>query len=265
MKPPRFDYVRVDSADEAVALLRRHGDEARILAGGQSLMAVLNMRFAEPRLLVDVSRCPDLDFIRVEGDELVIGAAVTQAAVEGRQGLAEEVPLLALAIPHIGHIQTRNRGTVCGSIAHAEPSAELPLVLAALGGSVTLRSARGRRTLAAADFQLGMLMTARGPEELVESVRFPLRERASRYEFREVAMRHGDFALVAVASIVSERRVRLAVGGVADRPAVAEFEPGAFQEALNDFAWELDARDDHHASAKYRRHLVRNLSRELVQ
>jgi 2-furoyl-CoA dehydrogenase FAD binding subunit len=265
MKPPRFDYLRADCADEAIAALHEHGEDARILAGGQSLMPILNMRFAAPRLLVDISRCADLDFVRVEGSELVVGAAVTQAALEARAGLDEQVPLLSQALPHVGHFQTRNRGTVCGSVAHAEPSAELPLVLLALGGSVELRSARGRRTLSADAFLQGTLMTAREPDELVHSVRFPLRAAASRYRFGEVAMRHGDFALAAVACIVDSRCVRVAAGGVADRPRAVEFARADADEALNDFAWSLDARDDHHASARYRRHLVRNLGRELMR
>lgn len=265
MKPARFDYVRADSADEAVSLLADYGEEARILAGGQSLMAVLNMRFAQPRLLIDITRCSDLDYIRIQGNDLVVGAVATQAGVEWRKGLAEEVPLLALAMPHLGHFQTRNRGTVCGSIAHADPSAELPLVLAALDGSVILRSARGRRTLAAEEFFQGMLLTARQPDELIEAVRFPLRDASSCYGFREVAIRHGDFALVALACIAKNNRIRIAAGGVADRPMATSFAKEHADEALNEFAWSLGAQDDHHASAKYRRHLVRALGRELIQ
>jgi 2-furoyl-CoA dehydrogenase FAD binding subunit len=265
VKPPKFEYVRADCADEAIAVLREHGEDARILAGGQSLMPILNMRFASPRVLVDISRCADLAFARVDGGDLVVGAAVTQAAIETRAGLAEEVPLLSQALPHVGHFQTRNRGTVCGSIAHAEPSAELPLVLLALGGSIELRSTRGRRTLSADAFLQGTLMTAREPDELVHSVRFPLRAAGSQYRFGEVAMRHGDFALAAVACIADARRVRIAAGGVADRARAVEFSRKDAAEALNDFAWSLGARDDHHASARYRRHLVRSLGRELMR
>lgn len=264
MKPARFDYARAESVDEALAVLAQYGDEARILAGGQSLMAILNMRFAQPRVLVDISGCADLTYARVEGGDLVIGAAATQASIEWRSALGLEVPLLALALPHVGHFQTRNRGTVCGSIAHAEPSAELPLVLGALRGSVTLRSARGRRTLPAEEFFQGLLLTARRPDELVEAVRFPLRDPAARYGFREVAMRHGDFAIVALAVVATGERLRIAVGGVADRPVAKEFPRQAATEALNELAWELDARDDQHASARYRRHLVRTLGRELI-
>lgn len=263
MKPARFDYLRADSAEEAVLLLAQYGEDARILAGGQSLMAVLNMRFARPRALIDISRTPDLDFVRIENNHLVVGAATTQASVEWRKTLAEEVPLLALAFPHLGHFQTRNRGTVCGSIAHADPSAELPLVLVALGGSVVLRSSRCRRTLPAEEFFQGMLLTARQPDELIEAVRFPLRDAAFGYGFREVAMRHGDFALVAVAAVRNGKEAHLAVGGVADRPVATKLS-GPQDEALNEFARSLAAQDDHHASAKYRRHLVRTLGKQLL-
>jgi 2-furoyl-CoA dehydrogenase FAD binding subunit len=264
VKPASFDYLRADSAGEAVAMLAEYGEDARILAGGQSLMPILNMRLAQPRVVVDISACRELNFVKTERHHLVIGAAATQASVEWRPALAEEVPLLAAALPHLGHFQTRNRGTVCGSIAHADPSAELPLVLCALGGSVVLRSARARRTLPAAEFFQGMLLTARRPDELVEAVRFPLRDPARRYAFREVAMRHGDFAIVALAAVVGADGMRLAAGGVADRPVVTELARDGIDEALNEFAWSLAAQDDHHASAAYRRHLVRTLGKQLL-
>jgi 2-furoyl-CoA dehydrogenase FAD binding subunit len=265
MKPARFDYIAVDSAEEAALLLAQHGEDARVLAGGQSLMAVLNMRLAQPKVIVDISRSREMNYVKVDRGELRVGAAATQASVEWRKNLADEVPLLALAFPHLGHFQTRNRGTVCGSIAHADPSAELPLVLAALGGSVVLRAPRLQRVVPAAEFFQGMLLTARQANEVVEEVRFPLAEAGARYAFREVAMRHGDFALVALAAVIRKDGARLAVGGVADRPVVANFSnKDSLDEALNDFAWTLEAQDDHHASASYRRHLVRALGKELL-
>ncbi|WP_332815249.1 FAD binding domain-containing protein, partial [Ramlibacter sp.] len=174
MKPAAFDYLRADQAEVAVAALARHGEDARILAGGQSLMAVLNMRLANPALLIDISRSRPMAAVEAANGQLRIGAAATQASVHGRPGLATELPLLALAFPHISHFQIRNRGTVAGSIAHADPSAELPLCLLALEGEVVLRRARGRRVVKAADFFTGMLLTARAPDELLEEVRFPL-------------------------------------------------------------------------------------------
>jgi len=268
MKPAPFDYLRPELPGEALAALAEAGDEARLLAGGQSLMAMLNLRLVQPALLIDISGLAGLGGVGRDGDALSVGAAVTQAALERHPGLADEVPLLAMALPWIGHYQTRNRGTVCGSIAHADPSAELPLVLAALGGEVSLRSVRGRRRLAAADFFTGMLTTARQPDEMVEAVRFPCRRPGEAYAFREMAMRHGDFALCAVAAVASARGLRLAVGGVADRPVARDWpllEGGALEDALNDFAWALGAGDDAHASARYRRSLVRKLGRAALE
>lgn len=263
MKPAAFDWVRIDAVDEACALLAEHGGDARILAGGQSLMAVLNMRLAAPRMLLDISRCNPLAQVTVSEGMLAIGAAATQASVEWRARLATEVPLLAQAFPHISHFQIRNRGTVCGSVAHADPSAELPLCLALLGGEVVLRSRKGLRVLKAEEFFRGMLTTARRDDELVEQVRYPLARADAGYAFDEFALRHGDFAIVACAAEVTAGRLRLGVGGVADRPRVIEWERltgDALTDAINDFAWSLEAQDDAHASAAYRRHLVRGLA-----
>ena len=267
MKPAAFAYVRAQSAEHAVDLLAEHGPQARILAGGQSLMAVLNMRLAQPSLLIDISRTPDLGGMQIDGDALRVQAAVTQAQVEWREGLAGEVPLLAQALPWISHFPIRNRGTVCGSVAHADPSAEIPLVLLALGGAVELQSRRGVRRVAAADFFTGMLSTAREPDELLRAVHLPLAQDHSGYAFAEFSLRHGDFAACAVAAVVSERGIRLAVAGVADRPVAQDWpllESSALDDALNALAWSLDARDDPQVSALARRHLVRRLGRQVV-
>lgn len=267
MKPAAFDYLRAADAAEAAHWLQREGEAARILAGGQSLMAVLNMRLATPSLLIDVSRSEPLARVAVEEGWLRVGAAATQAAVERRPRLAQELPLLALAFPHISHVQIRNRGTVCGSIAHADPSAELPLCLLALQGEVLLRSARGTRRVGAADFFTGMLSTARAADELVEAVRFPLAGADAGHGFAEFSRRHGDFAICAVAAVADAHGLRIAVGGVADRPMARELpllDDGALDDALNEFAWALDARDDPHVSAATRRHLVRRLGRRAV-
>ncbi len=267
MKPASFDYVRIESAEEAVEQLARRGDDARILAGGQSLMAVLNMRLATPAVLLDISRTKSLDYVKVDAGHLIIGAAATQASVEWRSTLAREVPLLHLAFPSISHFQVRNRGTVCGSVAHADPSAELPLCLALLQGQVVLRSRQGRRVLPASEFFQGMLTTARRGDEMLEEVRYPLAAAATGYAFEEFSMRHGDFAIVACAAMAAADGVRLGVGGVADRPRVVHLPnvaEDALTEALNDFAWDLDAQDDMHATAAYRRHLVRSIGARVV-
>ena len=268
MKPPLFDYIRASSVEEAIEALAEHGDDARVLAGGQSLVAMLNMRLVAPEVLVDISRVPELATITHAENAIEIGAAATQAAVERFDGLAEHIPLVARALPFVGHYQTRARGTVCGSIAHADPSSELPLCLAALGGEVVLRSSRGTRTMAAADFQRDVLTTACEPDEMIVAVQFPLRAPGEGCAFAEFGIRHGDFAIVAVAAIAGASRVRVGVGGCSDRPHIVEFPPAsgdALVERLNALAWSLPFDDDHHASTRYRRDLVRNLGRQTVE
>ena len=268
MKPRRFDYVRPDSADEAVAVLAEYGDAASVLAGGQSLMAMLNLRLAEPAVLIDIASLKELDYIRVAGNMIEVGAAVTQNRLKDWPELAGKLPLLAAALPFVGHFQTRNKGTVCGSIAHADPSSEIPLVLATLGGEVVLRSHRGTRVLAAADFQRGTLTTAREPDELITAVRFPVQPTA-RVAFREVARRHGDFAIIAVAACVEDGdTVRIGIGGIADRPAARRATIDRAAEAKDIFeslAWELKGYDDLHASARLRRDLLRRIGPVVVE
>jgi 2-furoyl-CoA dehydrogenase FAD binding subunit len=229
---------------------------------------MLNMRLVRPEVLVDISRVAALDYIREDGGHVEIGAATTQATLQGWPQLAARLPLLARALPHVGHFQTRNRGTVCGSICHADPSSELPLCLATLGGSVVLTRHRGRRVLDAAAFQTGLLSTACEPGEFVSAVRFPVARSGQGHAFREIARRHGDFAIVALAAVAEAGRVRLGVGGVADRPRLIEVDasrPTELDPALNAFAWSLGASDDIHASAHYRRELVRRLGRQTIE
>ncbi len=273
MKPRRFDYVRPDSVAEALALLAEHGEEAKVMAGGQSLMAMLNLRLLEPAVVIDIARLAELDTIKVVGNKVEVGAAVTQNRLKDWPELAAKLPLLARALPFVGHFQTRNRGTVCGSIAHADPSSEIPLSLATLGGEVVLRSRRGTRTLAAADFQRGMLTTAREADELITAVRFPV-QAERRVAFREVARRHGDFAMIAIAACVesgeagSAPAVRVGIGGVADKPAVRRIVldgAGAAKAAFETLAWELEGYDDMHATARLRRDLLRQVGPAVVE
>ena len=268
MKPRPFDYLRPETAEETVAALAQYGEAARLLAGGQSLVAMLNFRLAEPQVLIDISRLAELDTIAHRGDVLEVGAAVTQNRLLAWPRLREVAPLLAAALPWVGHFQTRNRGTICGSVAQADPSAELPLVLALLGGEVVLRSARGVRRVTAAEFQQGLMTTARAPDELITAVRFPIPAAHRRAAFREVARRHGDFAIVAVGCVVDgEDAVRLGVAGLADRPAVRRIEAteaGAVAAAVDGLARELGGWDDMHASPRYRRDLLRRLGPVVV-
>jgi 2-furoyl-CoA dehydrogenase FAD binding subunit len=266
MKPAAFDYVRADTLDEALAALAAAGGDARVIAGGQSLMPMLNMRLARPKVLVDIMRIGGLDRIGEEHGHIVVGAGVRQAKLLAWSELAAKLPLVALALPWTGHEQTRSRGTICGSVAHADPSAETPLCLIALGGEVHLRSGRRRRAVAAADYITGMMSTARQDDEMIEAVSFPVRV-GNGYGFREVARRHGDFAITACAAIASANGIRLAVAGVADRPEARDWpdiDGSALDDALNAFAYELDARDDIHATARYRRDLVRQIGREVI-
>jgi 2-furoyl-CoA dehydrogenase FAD binding subunit len=268
MKPAAFDYLRAASCEEVLEILAKFGARARVMAGGQSLVALLNARLTEPELVVDISSIAGLDTIRIADDWIEIGAAVTQSALLAWPQLQAELPLLALALPYIGHFQTRNRGTVCGSIAYSDPSSELPLCLATLGGEVELRSMNGTRRLKASAFQTGMLSTAKTPEEIVVAARFPRRKPGEGCAFREISRRHGDFAIVALAAKATASGVLLGVGGVADRPAVREFggaEGASLAEALNTLAWQMGGNDDIHATAGYRRELVRRLGPKVIE
>jgi 2-furoyl-CoA dehydrogenase FAD binding subunit len=267
MKPAAFDYVRAETLEEALWILASEGDDAQIIAGGQSLMAMLNTRLAKPEVLIDIMRLKQLDRIEATAAAVTVGAAVRQRTLLGWPALADKLNLVALALPWTGHAQTRSRGTICGSIAHADPSAEMPLALLALGGEVHLRSARRQRKLAAREFFTGMMSTARSADEMIEAVSFPTLGGA-RCAFREVARRHGDFAIVACAAVADKTGVRFAVGGVADIAAVRDWprlDGSALDDALNAFAYELEARDDIHATARYRRDLVRLIGRDLVR
>ena len=268
MKPAPFDFVAATSLEDVTSCLRSEGESAKVIAGGQSLMAMLNMRLIRPEVLIDPSRIECLRAIRVVDNVLEVGANVTQSELLDWPQLASVQPLLAKALPYVGHFQTRNRGTVCGSICHSDPSSELPLVLATLGGEVVLKSHRRTRVLMAKDFQAGMLTTACKPEEFVTAVRFPVARANEGFAFAEVARRHGDFAIVALAAVSDGRTVRLGVGGVADKPDACTLtditDQTRLDDQLNAVAWELRGSDDIHASARYRREIVRALGRKVV-
>jgi CO/xanthine dehydrogenase FAD-binding subunit len=238
VKPAPLEYRRAESVEEAVALL---GDDAKVLAGGQSLMPMLNMRLVRPSLLVDINRIPGLDEVVVEDGVMRVGATVRQADPR-----LLEHPLLAECLPHVGHSVTRNRGTVCGSIAHADAAAELPLALTLLGGSVVAASPRGRREIPAGELFLGPFTTALASDELVVETVWP-REDGWSYAFEELAQRHGDYALCMAAAAARGDDRRVAVGAVTDRPTLLEGDT------------QVEPWGNLHAPAKYQRHLVRVL------
>lgn len=268
MKPARFDYIRAETLSEAHTALAEDGNDARVIAGGQTLLPMLSMRLARPKVLIDIMHLPELQKIKAVGSVIRVGAAVRQAELLAWPELAKSQPLLAAALPWVGYAQTRNRGTVCGSVAHADPSAEIPLALIALDGTIELSSRRRRRTVSAADFFTGMMSTARDGTELIEAVTVPAGRRGLGYAFQEFGRRHGDFAIVACAAVAAQDGIRIAVGGVADRPTRRDFpalDGSALDDALDAFAWELDARDDLHATARYRRELVRRMGRATIE
>lgn len=266
MKPAAFDYLRPDSVEAALAALADNAEDARVIAGGQSLTAMLNMRLATPSLLVDISRIADLKAIDRQGGMIEVGAAVTQEELRRWPGLAEAQPLLAQILPWVGHYQTRQRGTVCGSITHSDPSAELPLALAVLKGEVIVQSRRVRRIVSAENFQTGMMTTALEAGEMVVGCGFPTAVAGTASAFREISQRHGDFAMVALAAVAGPEGVRLGVGGVAHTPTVIDLpwlQDTDLAEALNEFAWDLGAVDGPHASARYRREMVRRIGQQV--
>jgi len=268
LKPARFDYLRAGTLAEAHATLAADGDDARILAGGQSLLPMLSMRMARPKVLIDIMHLPELAKIEADANAIRIGASVQQAKLLAWPELHERQPLLAAALPWVGHAQTRSRGTVCGSVAHADPSAEIPLVLLALKGAIHLSSRQKQRRVPAVDFFTGIMSTARNDDELIEGIEAPCRTPGHGYAFREFGRRHGDFAIVACAAVAQADGVRLAIGGVADCPTVRDYPDltgTALDDALDGFAWELDARDDLHATGSFRRNLVRQLGRAVIE
>jgi carbon-monoxide dehydrogenase medium subunit len=226
VKPPRFSYARPQSLAEALRLLAQHGDDARVLAGGQSLMPTLNMRLSQPKLLVDINRIAALDGISIRDGIVRIGALARHVAVMNSPVVARYLPLIAEAMPHIAHVAVRNRGTFGGSIALADPSAELPACILALGANLVVESVRGRRTIAADDFFHGLYETARQPDELLVEVLTPEQKQGHVSVLMELSRRHGDFAIAGLACCARfERRTirepRLVYFGSEVKPTLA--------------------------------------------
>ena len=268
MKPVAFKYYRPQDLDEVLELLDSHGDEATVLAGGQSLVPMLNMRLARPSIVVDIGGLSDQLFIEQKNGMVCIGCCVTQRDLQDWGGLADVLPLVDRVIPFVGHAQTRNRGTVVGSIAHADPSAELPLCMAALGGQAVLVSVRGERMLDVESFQLGMLATACQADEIIREVRFPEAIAGTKVSFAEEAPRHGDFAIVSVAAVADPSGVTIAFGGIGDGPIVHCFSAlnkSDIVDALAKIGSDCDPQNDQHASSEYRRHLLQNLGYKVIR
>lgn len=277
MKAPPFEYARAASLAEACELLRRHGDDAKLIAGGQSLVPMMAMRLLRPAWLIDINEISALKFIAVESEVVRTGACARQAALERDATLRAHVPLLKQALGWVGHVQTRNRGTVGGSLAHADPCAELPLVAQVLGARMLLRSAKGARNMVADEFFTGPMMTAMAPDECLEEIHWPAwQELRTGSEFTELSVRHGDFAMVAAAAQValdSEGRcvrAALGLGGVGLTPLafpalaarLVGSRPGEkdFEQLAREAAAECEPSTDLHASAAYRRHVARVLA-----
>jgi carbon-monoxide dehydrogenase medium subunit len=275
VRPTAFDYCAPRTAEEAVDLLARHGGDAKLLAGGQSLVPMMNMRLVRPAVVVDVNRVAGLGEVRHEAGRLRLGALVRQHALERDARIAGAAPLLAEAAPLIGHLQTRARGTVGGSLVHADPAAELPACTIALDAVFHVRSARAHRTCRAEDFFRGVLMTALGPDELLVEIELSAAAPRTGHGFAEVARRHGDFALAGACAVLTLdrggacQRARLVLFGVGDGPHLAratasligERPSGARLAAVGRAAAaEIEARDDLHATAEYRRRVAAGLA-----
>lgn len=280
MKPPPFEYLAPGELDEAVAVLAEHGDEAKLLAGGQSLMPLLSFRLARPSILVDLNRVPGLDGADLDGDVLRIGAMTRQRTVERLPGLRERCPMIVEAIEQIGHVTIRNRGTVGGSLAHADPAAEWTALALNLDAELEVLGPNGSRTVAADEFFVTYFTTALAAEEVLTQVRLRIPNGGSGSCFLELARRHGDFALVGVGALVSLddsgaiADARVALIGVGDRAlrasgveaALRGREPSEelFAEAAGHVGEGMGGRSDVHASEEYRRHAAVVLTRRAL-
>jgi len=278
MKPPRFDYHDPQTVPEVIALLGKL-ENARLLAGGQSLMPMLNMRLAAPDHIVDLNRVAELAYIREQGDALLIGAMTRQRDVEFDERVRARSPLMHEAVLQVGHRQTRNRGTIGGSLCHLDPSAELVAIAAAMDAIVTVQGASGARDIPFAQFPVGLMTSALREGELVTSVRFPLWRKGHGYAFIEFSRRHGDFAIVSAAALLEEdggkiTRASLTLGGIAPAPvrvtAAEKALTGATPSAalfrdVGEICRKLDVMEDVHVTAAYRRQLAAVLSRRALE
>jgi len=273
MKASAFSYARAASVANALDLLATHGESAKVLSGGQSLMPAMNLRLITPELIIDIGELAELRGIERTGDVLRIGALTRHVDLMRSSEIATHAPLLTEAIAHVGHPAIRNRGTIGGSLAHADPAAELPACMLALGATIIVRGQDGERRIAAEDFFTGIYETALTPEELLVAVEVPVTRKDSAYFFHEFARRHGDYAIIGVAAQAGLQEdvfsdLRIAFFAVGDRPALARaaaklvgvpVTPVVLSEASAALGDELEPQEDQEASASMRRHLAKVL------
>jgi CO/xanthine dehydrogenase FAD-binding subunit len=282
MKPAKFDYYDPRSLDEALALLDRHPDDAKVLAGGQSLMPLLNMRLARPNIVVDINRIKELNYVRPTDGGIAIGAIARQRVLQAEKLIAERVPILQEAAYYVAHPQIRSRGTICGSIAHADPAAELPALALALDAEMTLTSAKAARTVGAEAFFQSFFTTALEANEVLTEVRFPAPPKHSAWSVLEISRRHGDFAIAGIIAglaletnrqvIAHARLVYFGVGATPIRVTAAEealigqtaSEP-AFEAAAQSAKQGIDPTSDIHATEEYRRALAATLTKRALR
>jgi CO/xanthine dehydrogenase FAD-binding subunit len=280
MKPAKFDYHAPTTLDQAVALLAGNGPDARVLAGGQTLIPMMNFRLATPPVIIDLNRIMELAYIKDDGDTVRIGAMTRQRAIEFSPVVAEKLPLLAKAIKLVGHLPTRTRGTIGGSIANADPAAEMPMVLQTLEGTVVARGPKGERTIAATDLFHDAMTTALAPDEILAEIRLPTAMAKAGCAIEEFARRKGDFAIAAIAAVIERKnggcaKARLATAGIsACSQRLRAAEQILEQQGLGDAAIVLAAEaaakaveplSDRNASAAYRRQLTRVLTERAVR
>jgi len=279
VKPAAFDYVRADSVAHAVQALAAAGDEAKIIAGGQSLLPMMNFRLVKPSVLVDINHIAGLAEVRERGGRLVLGALVRHRVTASDPLIRRHVPVLSAAMKHVAHLTVRNRGTFCGSICHADPAAEMPMLALLLNAAVHIASPRGARVVPAAAFFVGALATALAHDELVTEIEIDTLPAGTGWGFEEFARRHGDYALAAVAVTLQRRRgvavdARIAVMGVGEMAirlhAVervlegSDFSDARLGEAVALLRSEIEPNSDLNASADFRRHLAGGLARRAL-
>ena len=279
MKPAKFEYVAPTTLDAAVAALVAANGEGKILAGGQSLLPLLNFRMARPAVLVDLNGIKDLSFMELRGDSVAIGALTRHREIEHSPLIASRLPVMSAAMRHVAHLAIRNRGTIGGSLSHADPAAELPMMAMFYGASLTVQGPKGRRTIAAHDFFVDALTNSLEPEDIVTEIEFPILPHDG-WAFEEVARRFGDFALASIAVSIQRGKsgvddARVAVMGVADTPLrldcvekqLCEIEidgltPDRFSELVTS---SVTPSSDLHASGEYRKHLLGELAKRAMR